>query len=233
MSVLGLTLILAIALVPSNAAHAGVVRTASHGKSAMVAAVQATTATVADVAAAASTFARPGEGVIRITSRVCGNANNWRNVAAANGIRPPTYLVLLGQRLSVACAGGSSAPAPAPAPATATGRAAQIVNYALAQVGKPYRWAAAGPYAYDCSGLVMMALRQVGISVPHQDGWILNANQGWRVSRSDLRPGDLVWPHAGHVAIYLGNGRIVHAAGYRYGVITGTLYSFMAAKRYV
>jgi cell wall-associated NlpC family hydrolase len=107
------------------------------------------------------------------------------------------------------------------------------VNFALAQVGKPYVWAAGGPNAYDCSGLVQAALRQVGVSVPHQDQSILYSGQGYAVSRANLQPGDIVWPYNGHVFIYIGNGRIVEAAGYGIGVIQNNLYGFMAARRYV
>ena len=125
----------------------------------------ATTVTVADLAplplaVAVSTAARPGEGVIRITTRVCGNANNWQSVAATNGIRPPVYLVLLGQVLSVPCVGGS-APAPQQAPAQASGwvapvRACVVSGYGMrwgrmhwgvdlsAGYGVPIRAAAAG-----------------------------------------------------------------------------------------
>lgn len=84
------------------------------------------TVTLADVAplplaVATNTAARPGEGVIRITTRVCGNANNWQSVAAANGIRPPVYLVLLGQVLSVSCTGGSAPQQAAAPPVRASG----------------------------------------------------------------------------------------------------------------
>jgi len=71
-----------------------------------------TTATAQDLAPTMTTAARAGEGVIRITTRICGNANNWQNVAAANNIRPPVYLVLLGQQMVVSCVGGTSVPAP-------------------------------------------------------------------------------------------------------------------------
>jgi len=66
-----------------------------------------------------ATNAQWGEGVIRITTRVCGNADNWEQVAAANGISPPVYLVLLDQRIVVSCAAGSSPKTPASAPAAA------------------------------------------------------------------------------------------------------------------
>lgn len=61
------------------------------------------TALPASLSASVITYAQRGEGVIRITTRVCGTSRNWQAVAAANGIRPPVYLVLLGQRMSVTC----------------------------------------------------------------------------------------------------------------------------------
>lgn len=64
------------------------------------------------------TQAQRGEGVIRITTRICGTAKNWQSIAAANNITPPVYLVMLGQNVSVACAAGPVAPPP-PAPAQA------------------------------------------------------------------------------------------------------------------
>lgn len=73
----------------------------------------ATVATAAEAAASTSATAQPGDGVIMITIRVCGSSAGWQNVAAANGISPPVYLVLLGQRLNVTCQGAAPAP-PAP-----------------------------------------------------------------------------------------------------------------------
>jgi murein DD-endopeptidase MepM/ murein hydrolase activator NlpD len=118
-------------LVFSMALGAVYARAAHAHPSEQVPAPVTTTVTVADLAplplaVATSTAAQPGEGVIRITTRVCGNANNWPSVAAANGIvasSSPPYLVLLGQVLSVSCVGGGSAPAPqqAPAPVQSSG----------------------------------------------------------------------------------------------------------------
>jgi cell wall-associated NlpC family hydrolase len=167
-----------------------------------------------------------------ISQAFYGSPGHWPGLCQTNGLAD-CNLIYVGQSIKVPASVGTAPQVQQSAPATNGNRAQAIVNYGLAQVGKPYRWAAAGPGSYDCSGLVMMALRQVGISVPHQDQSILYNGQGWRVSRANLQPGDIVWPHVGHVAIYIGNGRIVHAAGYRYGVITGNLYSFLAAKRYV
>ena len=66
----------------------------------------------------ALTYAQSGEGVIRIVTRVCGTADNWRSVAADNQITPPVYLVQLGQQLSVDCL-SQTPPAPEPLPPAA------------------------------------------------------------------------------------------------------------------
>lgn len=89
--------------------------------------------------------------------------------------------------------------------------AAGAVKAALSQQGKPYVWGAAGPDAYDCSGLTMWAWAQAGVSLPHQAA----AQQGMLppVSRDQLQPGDLVFfgSPAYHVGMYIGDGLMVHA----------------------
>ena len=82
---------------------------------------------------------------------------------------------------------------------------------ALSQRGKPYVWGAAGPDSYDCSGLVVWAFAQEGISLPHYTGSLWNS--GMHVSQSDLEPGDLVFFGAdiGHVGFYIGNGLMLDA----------------------
>jgi cell wall-associated NlpC family hydrolase len=90
----------------------------------------------------------------------------------------------------------------------------QALRWALSQRGKPYSWGAAGPDAYDCSGLVVWAYAKVGISLMHYTGDLWN--EGEHISRSELQPGDLVFFFAdlGHVGIYLGNGLMVDAPTY-------------------
>ncbi len=110
----------------------------------------------------------------------------------------------------------------APVSVPASGRAAAAVQYALAQVGKRYVYGAAGPSAFDCSGLTMMAWRQAGVSLPHSSS--AQYGGGTKVSTSALQPGDLVYYYSpiSHVGIYIGNGQIVHAANPSTGVqITG------------
>lgn len=87
----------------------------------------------------------------------------------------------------------------------------EALSYALHQIGKPYRYGAAGPNAYDCSGLTSRAWRRAGLSIPR-------TSQGqWRqlphVPVNKLRPGDLVvyYRSASHVALYAGDGKVVHA----------------------
>jgi NlpC/P60 family len=107
------------------------------------------------------------------------------------------------------------------------------ISFALAQVGKSYVYGASGPNAWDCSGLVMMAYGRTGVRLPHQTEAMLDAPNVRRIRLAQLRPGDLVWPHAGHVALYLGRGRIVHAATPAQGVRIDALYAFQAGGRVV
>ncbi|WP_328311121.1 C40 family peptidase [Streptomyces sp. NBC_00442] len=107
----------------------------------------------------------------------------------------------------------------------ATGSAAAIVNFALAQVGKAYVSGATGSSAYDCSGLVQAAYRQVGVDLPRvsQD----QSTTGTDVSLSNLQPGDILyWGGKGsayHVAIYVGGGNFVGAQNPSTGVVERSL----------
>jgi cell wall-associated NlpC family hydrolase len=87
-------------------------------------------------------------------------------------------------------------------------RAAQI---ALKVVGVPYRWGGASPSSgFDCSGLVRWAYGRVGIDLPHSSYALYG--EGRRVAESRLEPGDLLFFEGlGHVGLYLGRGRMVHA----------------------
>jgi peptidoglycan DL-endopeptidase CwlO len=89
--------------------------------------------------------------------------------------------------------------------------AQRAVQFALAQVGKPYVFGAAGPSAFDCSGLTMAAWHAGGVSLPHSAAD--QYNYGHHVSRNDLQPGDLIFFYQpiGHVTIYIGDGMMVSA----------------------
>ena len=110
------------------------------------------------------------------------------------------------------------------------GRAAAAIQYALSQVGDRYVAAAAGPDAFDCSGLTMTAWRQAGVSLPHYSYSQYSATR--KIPLSEARPGDLVFYFGGsvhHVGLYIGNGKMVHAAnpsdGVRIDDILGPWYN--------
>ncbi|MET9493189.1 NlpC/P60 family protein [Streptomyces sp. NPDC006552] len=90
-------------------------------------------------------------------------------------------------------------------------RAEAAVSYARAALGSPYVWGATGPHAFDCSGLTQAAYRAAGVSLPRTTYAQIDA--GRRVSRSQLRPGDLVFFYSGisHVGLYIGGGQMIHA----------------------
>lgn len=92
----------------------------------------------------------------------------------------------------------------------ATGKAEMVLRYACAQLGKPYVFGGAGPNVFDCSGLTMMAYKQIGINLSHYVPNQYSASR--RVSRADLQPGDLVFfNHNDHMGMYVGNGKFIQA----------------------
>ena len=111
----------------------------------------------------------------------------------------------------------------------------QALRWALSRVGDPYVWGAAGPNAFDCSGLVLWAYAQVGISLLHYTGdqW----NEGEHISRDQLEPGDLVFffSDLSHVGLYVGNGLMVDAPTFGIPVHVEPIYwsAFAGAVRIV
>lgn len=89
------------------------------------------------------------------------------------------------------------------------GRAGIAVRAALSRLGHPYVWGATGPDQFDCSGLVQWAYAQAGIHLDRTT--YQQINDGIPVPRSQVRPGDLVFPHAGHVQMAIGNNLVVEA----------------------
>lgn len=92
---------------------------------------------------------------------------------------------------------------------TTPGRAGVAVRAALSRLGRPYVWGATGPNQFDCSGLVQWAYAQAGIHLDRTT--YQQINDGIPVPRSRVRPGDLVFPHAGHVQLAIGNNLVVEA----------------------
>jgi len=94
------------------------------------------------------------------------------------------------------------------------GDRATVVQAALTQVGSPYVWGGAAPGGFDCSGLVMWAFQQAGISLPHSSQAL--AQGGQAVSLSDLQPGDVLtfYSDASHAGLYIGDGMMIHSSTY-------------------
>jgi cell wall-associated NlpC family hydrolase len=92
--------------------------------------------------------------------------------------------------------------------------AAAVIQAALSRIGSPYSWGGSGPNAFDCSGLVMWSFQQAGIALPHSSQAL--AQGGQPVAQDQMQPGDLVtyYSDASHVAIYIGDGMMVHASTY-------------------
>ena len=119
-------------------------------------------------------------------------------------------------------------------PAGATTVESVVITYALAQLGKPYRWGGTGPDAYDCSGLTMMAWASAGVSLLHYTGDQIH--EGTDVpSFEDVSPGDLILvpgsdgtiANPGHVGLYLGDGLVESAVDVHYGIIVQPYSSFV------
>lgn len=116
---------------------------------------------------------------------------------------------------------------------TGSGRAAKAVQYALAQVGDRYVAAASGPSAFDCSGLTMTAWRQAGVSLPHYSRSQYSVTR--RIPLSQAQPGDLVFYFGRgthHVGMYIGNGKMVHAANPRSGVLVSNILGPWYSSRF-
>jgi cell wall-associated NlpC family hydrolase len=120
------------------------------------------------------------------------------------------------------------------------GAAHDAVQKALDQVGKPYVYGAAGPGSFDCSGLVMFAYRAAGVALPHSS----RAQYGFgkSVASGQWMPGDLLFfggsaSSIHHVAMYIGDGKIVHASTSGVPVkvvpVSGAGRDYFGAKRIV
>ena len=129
---------------------------------------------------------------------------------------------------------GSQVPIPDPSHGVSS-RAQSALNFALAQLGKPYIWGGTGPTGYDCSGLMMASWGKAGVSLPRTAAAQYAA--GTPVSTSDLQPGDLVlfYPGITHVGMYIGDGKFIHASSPRTGIKVSVLAqqpSYQGARRF-
>ncbi|WP_407665341.1 peptidoglycan hydrolase RipC [Mycolicibacterium stellerae] len=110
--------------------------------------------------------------------------------------------------------GDVAPPEGAIAPEAPAGEGTLAVQAALTRIGSPYTWGGSGPNQFDCSGLVMWAFQQAGVSLPHSSQAL--ARGGQPVDMSQMQPGDVVnyYSDASHSAIYIGDGMMVHASTY-------------------
>lgn len=112
----------------------------------------------------------------------------------------------------------------------------KVSNFARSKVGGPYIWGGNGPTGYDCSGLTAAAYRSLGISLPRTAS--AQAGVGRTVSYNAMKPGDLIFfgspADTYHVAIYVGNGQIVHASTPKTGIVITTVNnSWMINNQYL
>lgn len=102
----------------------------------------------------------------------------------------------------------------------------EICEYARQFVGNPYRWGGTSlTKGADCSGFTLSVYGKYGVSLPHSSK--AQANCGTRVDLSELQPGDLVFyggSNIHHVAMYIGNGQVVHAQSTKTGIVVSSMY---------
>ncbi len=113
-----------------------------------------------------------------------------------------------------------------------------VVRVAFAKIGASYRWGSSGPYSFDCSGFTSYVMRQMGVVVPHSSR--AQYNGGRAIARNGLQAGDLVFFQGpsgrggvGHVAVYIGGNRIIHASTPSTGVIVSSLAERYYVSRYI
>lgn len=118
-------------------------------------------------------------------------------------------------------------PEPEPADDSRDAKIQTVVNYAKSNVGGAYVWAGENFKATDCSGLMLLSYRQIGINLPHFAA--SQATYGTSVSYEDIQPGDLIFfgTDIHHVGMYIGDGKMVHAANEDIGIVISDLGNYL------
>ncbi|GAB4349675.1 MAG: C40 family peptidase [Gammaproteobacteria bacterium] len=159
---------------------------------------------------------------------------------AANTLLLLSFCTLLGAcssavRWEPAAVEPAVTPSPDPRPAPSPSLGATVVQAAYRQLGAPYRYGGATPRGFDCSGLVQYAYRRAGRRVPRTTTALYRTARP--VDLGALRPGDLLFFHfddkIGHVAIYAGGDRFIHAPSSGKQVVTGSLKNGFWRERLV
>lgn len=163
-----------------------------------------------------------------------GRATTLLDIVAQDATRTPCGAMSGGLPASAA-PGSHGLPPDYTVPATATSAEATVIAFAIAQLDKPYVFGAAGPDAFDCSGLTMSAWATVGMHLEHST--TAQALEGSASSVAALAPADLVLVPGddgtlaapGHVGLYLGDGLVLNAATESVGIRVQTLDDFIRA----
>lgn len=168
--------------------------------------------------------------------RAVSVSDKWYKVITESGITGYVYISFTTQkapptptpvrRNTGSGSGGSSGGGGGSSPNVTGANGASIVSICQSMLGVDYVWAGESSSGVDCSGLVVYAYRQIGISAPHQSQSLTTS--GYGVSRDNIQPGDVVcWDTGGglcgHVGIYVGGGQVIHASNSRDNVCYGSL----------
>jgi cell wall-associated NlpC family hydrolase len=145
-----------------------------------------------------------------IAKLVAQQAAHQRALAAAARVRLNELHASAIQQASATVVGASAITPSADTVVAPPPTHGNVVQYAMSQLNTPYVWGGSAPGGFDCSGLVMWAYAQVGVSLPHSS--YAQYGYGVPVSRDQLQPGDIVFfDGLGHVGIYIGGDQFVHA----------------------
>ncbi|EPY2272149.1 NlpC/P60 family protein [Clostridium sporogenes] len=165
--------------------------------------------------------ARAAEAAARQTAQAQSSVSQSRGGSSVSVEAPASS----GSSSSSSSSSSSRPSKPAP-PATH----GDVVGYAMQFQGVPYVWGGTSPSGFDCSGFVQYVYRNAaGIELPRDTYGQIGA--GPRVSQDQLQPGDLVFPHTGHVGIYIGGGQMIHAPQTGDVVKISSVWKFYAGVR--
>lgn len=113
----------------------------------------------------------------------------------------------------------------------------KVIQLARSKIGCRYTKIGqrTGPNSFDCSGLVWWCYKQVGIDIPGTTGAYMPAYSKYKIDLKDIQPGDILWRHTGgtdgHAALYIGNDRMIHAEGTKYGVVEESFSNYQKNSR--
>lgn len=137
------------------------------------------------------------------------------------------------ERRSAAAVAYEAATEPEPSsPSPGSAQAGQGVETALSRIGCPYVYGATGPDCFDCSGLVYYSYGPKRGRGTYDMIASLKSTGDWHTSMDELAYGDLVFPHSGHVGIYLGDGMMLHSPRPGRTVCIAPVYSFLGGGPY-